>query len=754
MGVKELWTVLTPHAERKPINELRGKKVAIDLAGWVCESLNVVDYFVHPRHHLKNLFFRTCYLIWEQVTPVFVLEGVAPKLKGQVIAKRNELQFRGVRPKDAATGTQTAAKVDKGRTRFNHVLKQCETLLLSMGIQCVQGPGEAEAYAAFLNKHGLVDGVISQDSDCFAYGAIRVYRNFSVSTQGAQAAAGGAVDIYDMREITSRMDFGQHKIIVMALLCGCDYCPDGIGGIGKDGVLKLFNKYKESEILDRLRNWRAETDKYNALEMRVDDKSICSNCGHIGRTQSHTKSGCSVCRTKRGCDKTLWKEQRLSIKAELILRRKALLAPEFPNEEIISEFLSEPPTIPNLNLGWRQPNLVKFIKQIGHLLQWPEIYCFQKFFPILTRWQVQQAARTNAIGRVELVQPVDIIKKRTVKGVASLELRWQDPSGSFQGLIPDKQISEFELEHPKGIEELYYTVEPLDMLEAAYPDLVASFLKSKEKPPKKATRKKKTDPLSAIENIPETLDKQKANPAKPKRVVKKKKAPTEQAQPSLQQFLRREKIGGTPVKDSLPQMAQLPQQCSTPITKFLPSDLESDCDAVEFDMSDVVNGIISNPNARPTVTRHEGRQLHYEALSDDLSMRLAQLSLRKDELQEEPLPPVAEHKRDLSLVEHLPQSKRLSLDDSFDLLVKGDLKKVPHLIQPIRTPVDRFKHQHRISEHLPQPAVEPAANVSYFFNQSSDNADAFEQLMNSSLGIQEQAEEDEEEEDDLVVISD
>lgn len=54
-----------------------------------------------------------------------------------------------------------------------------------------------------------------------------------------------------MREITSRMDFGQQKIIVMALLCGCDYCPDGIGGIGKDGVLKLFNKYKETEILDR-----------------------------------------------------------------------------------------------------------------------------------------------------------------------------------------------------------------------------------------------------------------------------------------------------------------------------------------------------------------------------------------------------------------------------------------------------------------------------------------------------------------------
>ncbi|KAH8378703.1 hypothetical protein KR009_000797 [Drosophila setifemur] len=740
MGVKELWTVLTPHAERKPINELRGKKVAIDLAGWVCESLNVVDYFVHPRHHLKNLFFRTCYLIWEQVIPVFVLEGVAPKLKSQVIAKRNELQFRGVKPKDAAASSQTQSKApkgDKGRSRFNHVLKQCETLLLSMGIQCVQGPGEAEAYCAFLNKHGLVDGVISQDSDCFAYGALRVYRNFSVSTQGAQAAAGGAVDIYDMREITSRMDFGQHKIIVMALLCGCDYCPDGIGGIGKDGVLKLFNKYKETEILDKLRNWRGETNKYNALEIRVDDKSICSNCGHIGKTQSHTKSGCSVCRTHRGCDESLWKEQRLSIKAELALRRKALVAPEFPNEEIISEFLSEPAKIPDLNLNWRQPNLIKFIKQIGHLLQWPEIYCFQKFFPILTRWQVQQSRQEKV-----LIQPLEIIKKRTVKGVASLEMRWHDPSGSFKGLIPGKQIEEFELEHPKGMDELYYTIEPLDLMEQAYPDLVAAFYKSKEKPPKKTSRKKKTAQ-------DEEEKENEVNPKpKPKRVVKKKKAPAEQNQPLLQQFLRREK-NDTPIKGSLPQR----QQCSTPITKFLPSDLESDCDAGEFDMSDIVNGIISNPNAKPVLTKHEGHQLFYEPMAEDLSLRLAQMCLKNEEEL-----PASENKRELSQMEELPKSKRFSLDDSFDLLVKGENKKATLFMQPARTPVDRFKMQHRLSGMIPSP-VKPLPNISYFFHQSSDNADAFEELMNSSLVPQDQEEveddeQEDEDDDDLVVISD
>lgn len=53
MGVKDLWPILIPYCERKSICELQGKTVAIDLAGWVCASLNVVDYSVDSRQHLK-----------------------------------------------------------------------------------------------------------------------------------------------------------------------------------------------------------------------------------------------------------------------------------------------------------------------------------------------------------------------------------------------------------------------------------------------------------------------------------------------------------------------------------------------------------------------------------------------------------------------------------------------------------------------------------------------------------------------------
>lgn len=192
-----------------------------------------------------------------------MLEGKAPELKHQMIAKRNQIQFRGAKPRqNAPTDTQerlqgaaAAATVqpnkNKGRTRFNYVLKQCEDLIRSMGLQCVQGPGEAEAFCAHLNACGLVDGVISQDSDCFAYGARRVYRNFSLSMQGTAGSIGGSIDIYDLDIVEKTMDFGRNKIIVMALLCGCDYCPEGVGGVGRDAVQKLFTMYSESNILER-----------------------------------------------------------------------------------------------------------------------------------------------------------------------------------------------------------------------------------------------------------------------------------------------------------------------------------------------------------------------------------------------------------------------------------------------------------------------------------------------------------------------
>ncbi|XP_053693765.1 flap endonuclease GEN [Sabethes cyaneus] len=478
MGIKDLWNLLTPYCEKKPLFELNEKAVAIDLSGWVCESLNVVDYFVHPRFYLRNLFFRTCYLLQTGIIPVFILEGTAPPLKYGVIIKRNQMQFRGARPKK--TQNQEVAKsknatTEQKRNRFHHVLKQCEELLSSLGLSCVQAPGEAEALCAYLNHDNLVYGVVSQDSDCFAYGATRVFRNFCASQNG------GSVEVYDLIRIRESIDLGQEKIVAMGILSGCDYCPTGVPGVGRETVNRFLRCYKNQDILGQIRSWRQTADRLTESEMRVQNKDVCADCGHYGKLLAHRRVGCQECKTREGCDLSRWQQQRLNVKAEMDIKRKAVQNPNFPPEAIINEFMTRPCEMPILDLHWKQPNLVKFVRQVCNLLQWDEIYGFQKILPLLTRWQIVTLSTNHAHSSCIALEPDYIKKKRSPKGVTSYEIIWKSQNSCFSGLIPDDQIQTFLSEPGNTLESLWSTIEPENLVATAFPALVESFLASKVK---------------------------------------------------------------------------------------------------------------------------------------------------------------------------------------------------------------------------------------------------------------------------------
>lgn len=94
----------------------------------------------------------------------------------------------------------------------------------------------------------MVQGCISQDSDCFLYGAKTVYRNFSTSSK-----TGAAVDMYSMDKIKEVFDIGRNKMIAMALLCGCDY-DDGVNGVGKEAASKLLKTIDDSKIIERYKS--------------------------------------------------------------------------------------------------------------------------------------------------------------------------------------------------------------------------------------------------------------------------------------------------------------------------------------------------------------------------------------------------------------------------------------------------------------------------------------------------------------------
>ncbi|KAF2896567.1 hypothetical protein ILUMI_09617 [Ignelater luminosus] len=491
MGIKHLWTILAPFCERKPLYELEGKTVAIDLSCWICEAQNITDYYVQPKMYLRNLYFRTCYLLLMKVNPVFVLEGKAPELKYDTIAARNEIQFKGAKPK------KDTIRTGKDRSRFNFVLQRCEEMLSIMGLACITGKGEAEALCAYLNEDKLVDGCISQDSDCFAYGARLVYRNFSISQQGVHASSGGAVDVYDIQKAIESLNFGRNKIIALAILCGSDY-SDGVFGIGKEAAMKFFENVSDEDALDRLRSWKTDNKLYDDFYKQLNNKNLCTACGHPGKIHTHTKSGCKDCKLTKGCDSSKFKDKRLQIKNEVNMRSKAIADSHFPNEELIREFLIRKENVSKLDLKWKLPDMINFIKFTTKHLQWEPIYAFEKFLPILTRWQLInfELIKSSHHKLKGILSPERIKKIRNPKGVQSYEIIWCDKEGHYNNIIPTSQLTDVNLE------KLWSTIEPQEMVCKAYPDLVEAFEKSKIKPKKPPKRKKKPkEPLEDIENM-------------------------------------------------------------------------------------------------------------------------------------------------------------------------------------------------------------------------------------------------------------
>lgn len=53
MGVKDLWTIISPICERKSLWEFQDKCIAIDLSCWICDSQNVTDNRAQPNMYLR-----------------------------------------------------------------------------------------------------------------------------------------------------------------------------------------------------------------------------------------------------------------------------------------------------------------------------------------------------------------------------------------------------------------------------------------------------------------------------------------------------------------------------------------------------------------------------------------------------------------------------------------------------------------------------------------------------------------------------
>lgn len=120
--------------------------------------------------------------------------------------------------------------------------EEIQELLTAFGIPWVSAPADAEAQCAFLCANGLVDGVISDDSDTLIYGSPIVFRHLYMGES--------TVELFKQ----SDLGFSRDQLISLALLLGCDF-TEGVRGIGPVNATEIVRHYSGLEQLKLFRDW-------------------------------------------------------------------------------------------------------------------------------------------------------------------------------------------------------------------------------------------------------------------------------------------------------------------------------------------------------------------------------------------------------------------------------------------------------------------------------------------------------------------
>lgn len=114
------------------------------------------------------------------------------------------------------------------------MITECQQLLRLFGLPYITAPMEAEAQCAELVRLGLVDGIVTDDSDCFLFGGTRIYKNMFNQAK--------IVECYLAPDLEKEYDLSRQKLIDIAQLLGSDY-TEGLPGIGHVKALEILSEF-------------------------------------------------------------------------------------------------------------------------------------------------------------------------------------------------------------------------------------------------------------------------------------------------------------------------------------------------------------------------------------------------------------------------------------------------------------------------------------------------------------------------------
>ena len=272
MGIQKFMQIVRENAPEaiytSPLERFKGQKIAVDISIWAQqfsytllpsfvsedeEGELVVDWNGLEKRWLTKILELVLSLIRHEITPIFIFDGRASKLKKDEHQKREkerqrkETLFLTAKEKYLASiGSfsqedfkESYRKKFLAQVRFNYkLIKNLKEFLVDTGFIVYQSVEEADYLIGALARDGIIKTVFTTDTDLIIYGLPFLLTDFYQET----------VTVFNNKSSLIKLNLLKKNFLILAILLGTDY-NDGIAGVGHKTALKLINEWGSLEML-------------------------------------------------------------------------------------------------------------------------------------------------------------------------------------------------------------------------------------------------------------------------------------------------------------------------------------------------------------------------------------------------------------------------------------------------------------------------------------------------------------------------
>ncbi|TFK21821.1 hypothetical protein FA15DRAFT_623405 [Coprinopsis marcescibilis] len=255
MGISGLLPALKSIERRKQLSNFAGQTIAIDGYGWLHKAAYTCAADVATGRptakYVEYVMERVRLLRHFKVEPYLVFDGGELPAKKGTESKRQEKRTENLARAKALDAQGKSSEAYEYYTKCVDVTPQMAYQVIKAlkvaNVEFVVAPYEADAQLAYLEHKGVVNGVLTEDSDLLVFGCQNVLFKLDSNTSSAvQISRKDFARVCPPAAGISLVNWSDAQFRAMAILSGCDYLPS-IPGIGLKTACNLLRKHKTAE---------------------------------------------------------------------------------------------------------------------------------------------------------------------------------------------------------------------------------------------------------------------------------------------------------------------------------------------------------------------------------------------------------------------------------------------------------------------------------------------------------------------------